>query len=113
MHPENLSEKYQQLLQENRSLKDRIAFLESALNQAGVSLSSETVGVYVESTPKFQPLPVQASAHSELEENPKPSFNRTRLGQNASLSIAKSFGTAASTSSETPPPMPASSGWKA
>lgn len=76
MHPENLSEKYQQLLQENRSLQDRIAFLEAALNQAGVSLSDKAAGVYLESNPKGKPLPVQVSAHSEPEEKPKPAFNK-------------------------------------
>lgn len=76
MHPENLSEKYKQLLQENSSLKDRIAFLESALKQAGVSLSGESGGVYVESNPRVQPIPVQASTHAEPEEQPKPSLTK-------------------------------------
>ena len=38
MNPENLYEKYQQLLEENQLLRNRIASLEATLKTAGVSL---------------------------------------------------------------------------
>ena len=49
MDPENLSEKYELLLQENQLLKERILLLESALKQAGVSLVEALSGDYIES----------------------------------------------------------------
>lgn len=63
MNPENLSEKYQLLLQENQLLKERISLLESALKQAEVPFLEGTSGDYHYSN----------SATSQKVEKEKPS----------------------------------------
>ena len=51
MNPEKLYEKYQQLLEENQLLRNRIASLEATLKNAGVSLVEEGATKYFESKP--------------------------------------------------------------
>ena len=76
MDPENLSEKYQLLLQENRLLKERVSSLESALKQAGVPLVECTHSDYIESNSVTSLMSVQGGASHEAVEKPIPTLNK-------------------------------------
>ena len=50
MNPENLYEKYQQLLEENQLLRNRIASLEATIKNTGVSLVEDGATKYLDQT---------------------------------------------------------------
>lgn len=76
MDPENLSKKYQLLLQENQLLKGRISLLESALKQAGVSLVEATSGDYLKSKSVNSPTLAIGKPNTEPEEKTVPNLNK-------------------------------------
>ena len=65
MNPENLYEKYQQLLEENQLLRNRIASLEATIKNTGVSLVEDGATKYLESKPAI--IPTQALGKSNLD----------------------------------------------
>ncbi len=76
MNPENLYEKYQQLLEENQLLRNRIASLEATIKNTGVSLVEDGATKYLESKPAI--IPTQALGKSNLDsaQSPTPSINK-------------------------------------
>lgn len=76
MDPETLSEKYELLLQENQLLKKRILLLESALEQAEVSLVEGASGNYLKSKSANTPMPEKGKPSPESEEKSVPTLNK-------------------------------------
>ena len=76
MDPENLSKKYQLLLQENQLLKERILLLESALKQAEVPLVEDTSCDYLKSKSANSPTLAIGKSNTEPEEKPFPTLNK-------------------------------------
>ena len=76
MDPENLSEKYQLLLQENQLLKERISLLEATLKQAEVSLVEGTSGDYLKSNSANTPMPENGEPSPETEQPPISTINK-------------------------------------
>lgn len=81
MNPENLSEKYYQLLKENRLLKAHILTLESALKQAEVSLEEGTSCGYHHSNSTNSSTVTIGDPSPEPEEKSIPTLNKYSFPQ--------------------------------
>ena len=90
MDPENLSKKYQLLLQENQLLKERILLLESALKQAEVPLVEDTSCDYLKSKSANSPTLAIGKSNTEPEEKPFPTLNKysSACRKNPSVHVA-------------------------
>ncbi|MDB6354173.1 DEAD/DEAH box helicase family protein [Trichococcus sp. K1Tr] len=76
MDPENLSEKYHLLLQENQLLKEHISLLESALKQAEVYFVEGAAGDYHQSNFTNIPIPSKGDPSPEPEKKSVPTLNK-------------------------------------
>ena len=76
MNQENLSKKYQQLLEENQLLRNRIASLEATLKNAGVSLVEDGATKDIESKPAIIPTQALGKSYLDSAQSPTPSLNK-------------------------------------